>query len=288
MNIRKFLAVILALTFALCSFSVMAEETVSVPEEEASVETDALAASADEQPSVDPKATPRIGIISAMSSEKKYLLEQSEIEETVVYGNMEYHIGTLCGKDVVITSAGVGKSFAAAGAALMLDNFNITEVIFTGIAGGVGDATKVLDIVISTDLVMHDYGDQTNDGFVWDASWTEDGYIPADTALCAKTYAAALGVVGKENVHLGTIATGDQFIASEIYVAELQNKFNAIACEMEGCAVALICHNNDVPFVVIRAMSDKADGKANSSIENFGATAADNSGKIVCALLDLL
>ena len=256
---KKLVSVLLVLVLSIASIGCFAEETVSEPE--------------------------YIGIISAMKSEKLYLLEQAEIEYTVTYGTTEYHVGTLCGKNVVICSAGVGKSYAAAGAALMLDNFNISDVIFTGIAGGVGDETKVLDIVVSTDLVMHDYGQQTNDGFVWNAKWTEDGRIPADAELAAKAYEAAVEVVGEENAHMGTIATGDQFVGSEVYVAYLQEMYNAIACEMEGCAVALICWSNNVPFVVIRAMSDKADGLAHASMDNFGGIAADNSGKIVCALL---
>ena len=95
-------------------------------------------------------------------------------------------------------------------------------------------------------------------------------------------------VLGEEHVFKGTIATGDQFIASASYVKILQEQFNAIACEMEGAAIAVVCTQYGVPFVVIRSMSDKADGNAHESYENMVTVAADNSSRIVMKMLDSL
>ena len=106
--------------------------------------------------------------------------------------------------------------------------------------------------------------------------------------LADLAYNTALSVIGRDRVFKGIIATGDQFIASEEYVTLLQNKFNAIACEMEGASVALIAYKFDVPCVVIRCMSDKADGQAHEAIANFGNQAAEISEKIVMGLLDKL
>ena len=230
-----------------------------------------------------------IGIISAMSSELELLLENAEIDHTDVIGNTEYHVGKLAGKDVVLVQAGIGKILASAGAATLINEYNVSSIIFTGIAGGVGDNTKVMDIVVSDDLVVHDYGDITNEGFVWDVNHgTDNGYIHADSTLADLAYETALDVVGEGNVWRGTIATGDQFVASEWYVKELQEKFDATACEMEGAAVALVASQYNVPFVVIRCMSDKADGLAHGTYQNFMQTASDNSAKIVISMVESL
>ena len=101
-------------------------------------------------------------------------------------------------------------------------------------------------------------------------------------------YKAAVETVGKEHVFKGTIATGDQFIASEEYVQRLKEEYNAYACEMEGASVAVICLNYNKPFVVIRALSDKADGKAHDSYENFGDIAGANSSRILLKMLEYI
>ena len=118
-----------------------------------------------------------IGIITAMSNELKMLLDKAEISETKTIGGVDYNIGKLEGQDVVLVQGGIGKAMAAAGTTVLINEFNVKSIIFTGIAGGVGDEVKVLDEVIATDLVFHDYGNQTNDGFVWNAEGggNEDG-----------------------------------------------------------------------------------------------------------------
>lgn len=119
-------------------------------------------------------------------------------------------------------------------------------MIFTGIAGGVGDETQVLDQVIATRLVQHDYGTITNDGFVWSSGVTgeemgEKVFYTCDPDLMDLAFEAAVQVVGEDHVFKGTVATGDQFVASEEYVRRLQQDFDAIACEMEGASIAAVC-----------------------------------------------
>ena len=240
--------------------------------------------------------TSYIGIISALQNEVDLLLKEAEIERTDTIGGVDYHVGKLCGKDVVIVKAGIGKSLSASGTAAMLNNYDISAVYFTGIAGGVGDETEVLDEVIATSLVQHDYGNITNDGFVWTAGNEgapgeerkegDNGYYPCDEDLVDLAYRSAVKVVGEEHVFKGVIASGDQFIESEEYVKLLQDEFDALACEMEGSSIALVCMQYDVPFVVIRAMSDKADGKAHESFDNMADIAADNSSRIIIQMLE--
>lgn len=234
-----------------------------------------------------------IGILSAMENEIAALVKEAKIDRIDEMGGEKYYVGTLKGQNVVITKSGIGKVYAAAGATMLLNRYNISKVIFTGIAGGVADGTNVLDEIIATRLVEHDYGLLSNEGFVWKSGDPgfgdqEGEYYYSDETLVNLAYEKAIEVLGAEHVFKGTVATGDQFIASEEYVARLQREYDAYACEMEGAAVAKICIANGKPFVVLRALSDKADGKAHDSYANFGDVAADNSCKIVLALLDAL
>jgi adenosylhomocysteine nucleosidase len=229
----------------------------------------------------------RIGIISAMQNEVDLLLQEADIDHTDTIGGVDFNVGFLCGKPVVIAKAGIGKILSAAGTAAMLNNYDISELIFTGIAGGVGDETKVLDVVVATMLVQHDYGQITNEGFEWSRGFDgEEGYYPCDESLVNLAYDAAVDTVGKEHVFQGIVASGDQFVASEEYVKKLREDFNAIACEMEGASIALVCERYGVPFVVLRTMSDKADGMAHETYKNMGDIAADNSCKIVMEMLE--
>lgn len=230
-----------------------------------------------------------IGIISAMKSEMALLLENAEIAHTDTIGGVEYHVGTLEGKPVVLVKAGVGKINAAAGTATLINCYGVKAILFTGVAGAVRDEIKVTDIVVSTRVLVHDYGQVTNDGFVWGPnSGTEDGSVPADPDLVRQACDAAVAVVGKDHVFAGTVVTGDQFVASRNYVETLQKEFDGYATEMEGAAVGLVAHSYQTPFVVIRSMSDKADGEAHESYANFGKIAADHSAHIIMELVRTL
>lgn len=238
---------------------------------------------------VSPEPVSQVGIIAAMDTEIDLLLLNADIDHEDQVGGIVFHVGTLRGKDVVIVKAGVGKVLSAAGTAALFNRYNISSLIFTGVAGGVGDETKVLDMVIATDLVQHDYGRIDDAGFVWSAPYNSaSGYFPCDEALVDLAYNAAVDTLGAEKVHKGTIATGDQFVASASYVKELQDKFDAIACEMEGASVASVCSMYNVPFVVLRVMSDKADGVADETYADFVDTAADNSCTIVMKMLEVM
>ena len=227
-----------------------------------------------------------IGIISAMDTELKLLLENAQIDHVDHIGNRDYYVGELCGVPVVLQRLGIGKVRAASGTATLLDRYDVSEVIFTGVAGGVSDETEVMDIVVATDLLQHDYGIMTDDGFIWTgAQLGTDSVYPCDEELVEMARESAVEVLGEDHVFTGTVVSGDQFVSSEAYVKKLQDDFDAMACEMEGAAVAIVCSEYGVPFVVIRSMSDKADGKAVKTYENFMDTAADHSSNIVMNML---
>ena len=235
--------------------------------------------------------TPRTAIISAMAVELDALVKAADIEKETVIGGNTFYVGTLNGEDVVLVQAGIGKVLAASCTAALLNNFTVKGVIFTGIAGGVGDEVNVMDMVIGSALVQHDYGTETNDGFVWNgeaAADQETGMIPVDKTLSTIAYNAAKDVLGAEKVHQGVIATGDQFVASESYVKVLQDKFDALACEMEGSSVARVCDQFGVPCTVIRCMSDKADGLAHDTYAFNYTEASNTSASVVMEMLKTL
>ena len=264
MRIKKWIGIILAVTLAIASGSTTFGEAAA-----------------------DPPAQPeRIGIISAMQNEVELLLLQAEIEHVDRIGSVDFYAGRLCGQPVVIAKAGVGKVLAASGMTAMLNCYPVSKVIFTGIAGGVGDETRVLDEVIATRLIQHDYGQITAEGFEWFAGTNgEADYCDCDPALADLAYAAAVRELGEAHVFRGVVASGDQFVASEAYAQKLRENFDAIACEMEGAAIAAVCWNYRIPFVVIRCMSDKADGKAHETYENMADLAAEQSCRIVLRML---
>ena len=240
------------------------------------------------EPAEDPTSGETcIGIISAMQIEVNLLLSKAEIERVETVGTTEFHVGRLCGCPVVIAKAGIGKVCASSGVTAMLNRYPVSSVFFTGIAGGVGDETQVLDMVIATRLVQHDYGQITADGFEWSPGENGEGdYCDCDAGLVSAAYDAAVSELGGEHVFKGIVATGDQFVASEAYVKKLQEDFNALACEMEGAAIAAVCVNYGIPFVVIRCMSDKADGLAHETYENMSELAADQSSRVILRILN--
>ncbi len=240
---------------------------------------------------VQQDTTARTAVISAMSVELDALVKAAKVEKEVSFGGKTFYLGTLNGENVVMVQAGIGKVMAAGGTAALLNNFNVKSVIFTGIAGGVGDDVNVMDMVVGTGLVQHDYGTETNDGFEWNgkaAADQETGLIPVDEALSKTAYASACAVLGQEKVHRGVIATGDQFISSESYVKELQDSFDALACEMEGAAVARVCDQYGVPCAVLRCMSDKADGIAHDTYAFNYTEASNTSASVVMNMMETL
>ena len=241
-------------------------------------------------PVSETKKAKRVGIISAMDTEIELLLSEAEIERVDEICGLKFNVGKLCGDDVVIVKAGIGKVYASAGATALFNNYDIDYVIFTGVAGGVGDDTHVLDMVVATDLVAHDYGTITDEGFYWRDEYSEEtkGRIYCDPNLIDVAVLSAKQVLGESRVFTGTIATGDQFISSSQYVKKLQEQFNALACEMEGASVAAICRMYNIPCVVIRTMSDKADGVARETYEFMMDVAADNSCHVVMKMLEYI
>ena len=233
-----------------------------------------------------------IGMIGAMDSELSLLLDSVEQREQAEFCGLTFHTGLLSGQRVVLVKAGIGKVNAARCTQLLIDHYHPAAIINTGIAGGLAPGLQVGDIVVAEGLVQHDF-DVTAFGHVKGYLCTGgDDRVPtvfhAERQLSDALAAAAQAVLGGEKVHTGLIATGDQFISGHEKKAELFDTFHASATEMEGGAIAQAAALSGVPFAVIRAISDLADGTAAGSYDVFERQAANNSAATVKQALRLL
>ena len=238
------------------------------------------------------KAILAIGIIGAMDSELETLLAaMTEKKQETLYG-LTFTTGTLDGCAVVLVKAGIGKVNAARCTQLLIDRFSPSAIVNTGIAGGLAPGLSVGDVVVAAGVLQHDF-DVTAFGHAkgylcTGGDDTAATVFPADEALSGCFAAAAQAILGEGHVHRGLIATGDQFISSESYVKELQTKFDALACEMEGASVARVCDQFGMPCAILRCMSDKADGIAHDTYAFNYTEASNTSASVVQEMMKTL
>lgn len=223
------------------------------------------------------------GIIAAMQKEAAGLLEKMQDKTETVIGGVTYTAGTLCGHTAVAAVCGVGKVFAALCAQTMILRFAPQCIINTGVAGSLSTALSIGDLVIADGAVQYDMDTSAVGDPVGLLSGINRIVLPTDKALTErlKAAAAAVGAVA----HGGIVATGDRFVADAAEKRRIVDTFGAVACEMEGGAVAQACFVNGVPFALVRAISDDASGKAQVDYPAFADAAAKNSIALLCAAL---
>lgn len=230
----------------------------------------------------------KIGIIGAMDEEIDILKNQMQIDETINLTGMNFYVGTLERKKIVLVRCGIGKVNAAICAQILVSNFNVTHIINTGVAGAIYDELNVGDIVISSDVIEHDF-DATNFGYRLGEIPRLDTYIfEADKNLIDISYKASKHETVKHKTVIGRILSGDIFVACSDKKDFLWKTFEGYCTEMEGAAIGHTCYLNNIPFVIIRAMSDKADGTAHINFNEFLHEAAENSSNIVKNILNQL
>lgn len=228
----------------------------------------------------------RIGIIGAMNEEVielKNIMTDIQVEKI---GNLEFFKGNLLNKEVVLVEGGIGKVNAAICATLMIEHFKVSKVLFTGVAGGTNPDINIGDIVIGVDQIEHDF-DSTAFGYALGQIPRMDTYIfEADREFVDLAYSVAVEKFGREKVRKGRIVSGDEFVASVEKIKWLRDTFNADCTEMEGAAVAHVCHVFKMPFLIIRAISDKANHDAKVDFPEFVKLAAKNSKTIIEGILE--
>ncbi|WP_310602487.1 5'-methylthioadenosine/adenosylhomocysteine nucleosidase [Anaerosporobacter sp.] len=228
----------------------------------------------------------KIGIIGAMEQEVANLKELMQVDRTINKASMAFMSGKLNDKDVVIVRSGIGKVNAAVCTQILVDEFSVDVVINTGVAGSLRNEINIGDIVLSTDAITHDM-DATGFGY-------ELGVIPqmdnsvfvADEKLVAIAKAVCEEVNSDINVFEGRVLSGDQFISDHDKKEWLVNQFSGFCTEMEGAAIAQAAYLNNVPFLIIRAISDKADNSAEMDYSEFEAKAIEHTVKLVCGLVE--
>lgn len=226
-----------------------------------------------------------IGIIGAMDEEVGQIVEEMELTETYERASMKFMKGKLLEKDVIIVRSGIGKVNAAVCAQLLVDKFNVNFIINTGIAGSLKAEINIGDVVLSSDVLHHDM-DATGFGYPLGQIPRMDTLsFPADTHLAELAKAACEKVVPQIGVHVGRIVSGDQFISDKTVKERISKNFDGFCTEMEGAAIAQTAYLNKVPFLILRAISDKADNSATMDYPEFEAMAIKNSVKILKELV---
>ena len=225
----------------------------------------------------------KLGIIGAMDVEVSMLKERMTDKKTEKRGKIEFCIGKLEGLDVVEAQCGVGKINAAMCAQTMCDRYEVTHLVNTGIAGSLDNELDIADVVISRDAMYHDV-DATHFGYPYGQVPGLDVIaFPADRELAELAFAA-----GEEtnpgHTKYGRIATGDMFVSDPAVKQRIIENTGANCTEMEGTAIAQTAYQNGVPFVIIRAISDKADDSAEMDYPTFEKLAAEHCASLTCTL----
>jgi adenosylhomocysteine nucleosidase len=225
-----------------------------------------------------------IGIIGAMDEEIELFQQgMTSVEETHKAGIIFYS-GGFQGKEVVLCKSGVGKVNASVCTQILVDHFRVKQIIFTGVAGALNPILDIGDIVVSTDCLHHDM-DVTPLGFKkGEIPFSKKSIFIADEKLRDLAVLASKEVVEGKAI-TGRILSGDQFIADRAIVKSLHQELQGDCTEMEGAAVAQVCDMNDVPFVIVRSMSDKADGSAHINFPEFTKLASRRSYDIVSRMV---
>jgi adenosylhomocysteine nucleosidase len=217
-----------------------------------------------------------LAILSALADEQAGLAELLADAQVVRHAGRDFQTGTLHGHRVVLALSRIGKVAAATTATALIERFNVHSVVFTGVAGGLAQGVAVGDLVVASAFVQHDmdasplfprfevplYGQSL---FATDAVLREHLLVAAE----------AMSKAGKAQVHAGLVASGDRFVSSATEVATLRGLLpDALAVEMEGAAVAQVCHDYGVPFAAVRTISDRADDDAHVDFTQFVRTVA--------------
>ncbi|MBU2996310.1 5'-methylthioadenosine/adenosylhomocysteine nucleosidase [Cellulophaga baltica] len=241
----------------------------------------------------------RIAIMGAMDEEIELLKEALKNKKEVNKNGVTFYIGKLKKKKVVLLKSGIGKVNAAYSTAILMANFKIEALVFTGVAGGLHPDILPGDIVIADKMVQYDFG-QLQDGTF--NTWPTRNLVKnnekntlylnvdADLLEASKMLSNSINLKpvngNSPKFYIGTIATGDTFVSDAIKAKELYTNFNALATEMEGAAVAQLCSMQQIPYVIIRSCSDNANTNAHTDYFKFVKIAAVNSAKMVLGILE--
>lgn len=236
----------------------------------------------------------RLGIIGAMNEEVALILSDMKAVSQESIGVRTYYSGLIHDKDVVLTYSGWGKVASASTATILLIRYRVEAMIFSGVAGAVAPELNIGDIVVATELVQHDLDAspifpkyqvpllstshfRTDPQLLKTATLAAESFVSNDIANeIPRGFLAEFGIA-KPTVHQGLIASGDQFIKDHVTLDRIRKVFPALKCvEMEGASVAQVCYEHNIPFVVIRFISDRAGQGAEKEFNHFVSKIANH------------
>lgn len=230
----------------------------------------------------------KLGIIGAMAEEVAQLKDVMSKAQVTAVAGMDFYSGQINGKEVVVVQSGIGKVNAAICTQILVDCFAVEGIVNTGIAGSLKAEINIGDIVLATDAVQHDM-DATDFGY-------RPGQVPqmgvfafaADSSLRQTALDCFKTAVPDADVHVGRVVSGDQFISDQLKKQWLVDTFAGYCTEMEGAAIAQAAYLNQVPCLIIRSISDKADDSAQMVYEEFEKLAVKRSVSLTQALIERL
>lgn len=222
-----------------------------------------------------------IGIIGAMEIEVSILKSKITDVKIINRASMEFNKGKLYGEDVVVVRSGIGKVNAGICAQILADVFDVDIIINTGVAGSLNNDIDIGDIVLSEDAMQHDV-DATGFGYGEGViPQMEESVFKGDKELIRLAKDICSEVIPEINVFVGRVVSGDQFIDSQDRKNAIISKFGGYCTEMEGAAIAQAAYLNKVPFLIVRAISDKSDNSSHMDYPAFEKMAAANSVKLI-------
>ena len=228
----------------------------------------------------------RIGIIGAMDAEVSLLKASMTDQKTEVIAQMEFVSGKMGGTEAVVVKCGMGKVNAGICAHTLINRYGVSEVINTGVGGSLDNRIDIGDIVVSTDAVQHDFDVRVIGFQRGEIPYTGLYAFPADPSLIEAAIKAVRDTAPEVKVFEGRVCSGDQFIASSEQKKTIIDNFGGLCCEMEGAAIAQTCYLNQTPYVIIRAISDKADHSEEVSFEKFAEAAGKHCAAIVKTMVE--
>ena len=234
-----------------------------------------------------------LAILSALHDEQRGLIEQLRQPHRILHAGREFWQGQLQGHTVVLALSKIGKVAAATTATALIEKFGAQRIVFTGVAGGIGPGVQVGDMVVAHQLVQHDLDasplfPRFEVPFYGQSGFTADPQLTEQLLQACRAAMVALGQPGR--IHHGLLASGDQFVSCAQAALTLRRDLalaghDALAVEMEGAAVAQVCHDYGLPFAAVRTISDRADASAHVDFRVF---ARDVASRYACAIVQEL
>jgi len=235
----------------------------------------------------DKDTKPVVGVIGAMKEEVEILKQWMDISKTESIAHTDVYVGTLDSYPIVLVESGIGKVNATLITSLLIERYSVELIVNSGVAGALSNKLDVTDMVVSTSVVHHDV-DAMEFGYLFG----QVPGMPASYEADKKLVDAAIKVLDSNQavkVFSGLITSGDSFIADSNQKSSILSNFSdALAVDMESASIAQTCHQFNVPFIIIRSISDKADQAADMTYDEFLKKACINSSEAVKLLLNEL